>query len=182
MAFEIFCIELPNGRDMLEQLNQFIASHQVVTKQQQLVTRDGIPYMMFCLEYIAGKGGVLPSSSHLSEKTDVWSTLTVDEKDMYAKLKDLRNRIAEEEHVRPFVVFTNDQLGEMVKRRVTTAAAMKDIRDIGKSRMDKYARRLLPFLTELFAESQAEGVGETSETPPSDAGGTPAPPTDGNAS
>lgn len=167
MAFEIFCIELPNGRDMLEQLNQFIASHQVVTKQQQLVTRDGIPYMMFCLEYISGKdGAVVATSPGQNDRADVWNTLTADEKDMYAKLRDLRNQIAQDEHVKPFVVFTNEQLGEMEKRRVTTAAALKDIKDVGKSRMDKYAGRVLPFLVELFDGQLADGAGGTQAPPP----------------
>ena len=52
MAFELFTIELPNGRDELERLNRFLAMHRVVSTQHQTVTRDGIPYLVFCLEYI----------------------------------------------------------------------------------------------------------------------------------
>ena len=111
MAFEIFCVELPNGRDMLEQLNRFIASHQVVTKQQQLVTRDGIPYMMFCLEYVSGKDGLVDSTP---KKDDGWNTLSPEQKEQFEKLRKLRNEIANDEHLEPFVVFTNEQLVEMV--------------------------------------------------------------------
>jgi len=41
MAFELFTIELPAGRDELERLNRFLAMNRVVSTQRQTVTRDG---------------------------------------------------------------------------------------------------------------------------------------------
>lgn len=162
MAFEIFCVELPNGGDSLERVNKFMATHVIVSKQQHLMTRDGIPYMMFCLEYIQGGGGA--SSTPTSEaRADVWNSLTSSEREHFIKLKDLRNQLAEQEHVKPFVIFTNDQLGEMVKGHVTTLEGMKGIHDMGKSRLEKYAPRLLPLLKELFAAKESSPVGEFSQ-------------------
>ena len=140
MAFELFTIELPNGRDELERLNRFLAMHRVVSTQRQMVTRDGIPYLVFCLEYVpSAEPQPSPSPKQDSrEKKDVWQTLPPDDRAIYGKLRELRNELAEAEHVRAFVIFTNEQLAEMVKRRVTTLEAMAEIPDIGKSRLEKY--------------------------------------------
>ncbi|MBQ9368497.1 MAG: HRDC domain-containing protein [Victivallales bacterium] len=151
MAFEIFCVELPNGGDSLERVNKFMATHVIVSKQQHLVSRDGIPYMMFCLEYVQN-GTTATAAPNSEAKADVWSSLDSTQREQFNRLRDLRNQLAEQEHVKPFVVFTNDQLGEMVKGRVTTLEAMKGIRDVGKARLEKFAPQLLPILKELFSD------------------------------
>ena len=153
MAFELFTIEIPNGRDELERLNRFLAMHRVVSTQRQTVTRDGIPYLVFCLEYIPSQEtrAVAPVAGYV-EKKDVWQSLASDERTVYEKLRELRNGMAAEEHVKAFVIFTNEQLAEMARRRVTTLEAMKEIPEIGKSRLEKYCPRFLEVLRSLFAE------------------------------
>ena len=155
MSFELFTIELPNGRDELERLNRFLAMHRVVSTQRQMVTRDGIPYLVFCLEYIPGQEvrPALPTTSESVEKKDVWQSLTPEERILYGKLRELRNEVAAEEHVKAFVIFTNEQLAEMVRRRVTTQEAMKEIPEIGRSRLEKYCPRFLELLRSLFDEA-----------------------------
>ena len=154
MAFEIFNIEIPNGRDELERLNRFLENHRVVSTQHQMVTRDNIPYMCFCLEYTHGQGSeAIEKQSPREEKKDAWTTLKPEERLLFNQIRNLRNAIATEEHVKSFVVFTNDQLAEMVKRRVTTMEAMKGIPDIGRSRLEKYCPRLLELLKQLFSAS-----------------------------
>jgi len=41
------------------------------------------------------------------------------------------------------VVFTNEQLADMVKKRVSTKAALKEIEGVGESRIEKYAEAVL---------------------------------------
>ena len=167
MAFELFTIELPNGRDELERLNRFLAMHRVVSTQRQTVTRDGIPYLVFCLEYIPSQEArpMPPSAAEAVEKRDVWQSLTPEERMVYGKLRALRNGMAAEEHVKPFVIFTNEQLAEMARRRVTTQEAMREIPEIGKSRLEKYCPRFLEALRNLFAKkkegSETEARDET---------------------
>ena len=154
MPFASFCIEIPDGHDMLAELNQFLAGHQVISKQQHLVTREGIPYMLVWLEYVAAKGegaakGI--AAGRGQEHRDVWFSLNSKEKEHFEALRDLRNQVAQEEQVKPFVIFTNDQLGEMVKRQVTTLAGLKGIPEIGKGRLEKYGERFLEVLRQRFA-------------------------------
>ena len=161
MAFEIFTIELPNGRDELERLNRFLTMHRVVSTQRQMVTRDGIPYMVFCLEYVPSSSeGQTMHTEHQAEKKDAWQSLTAEERVIFEKLRELRNALASEEHIKPFVIFTNEQLAEMVRRRATTMEAMKKVPDIGKSRQEKYCPKFLELLKGLLAEP-TNGPGES---------------------
>ena len=162
MAFEIFNIEIPNGREELERLNRFIETHRVVSTQHQVVMRDNIPYVCFCLEYTTDQGRTnqLDKQQPSEERKDVWMTLTPEERTIFSQLRELRNAIATQEHVKSFVVFTNDQLAEMVKRRVTTLEAMKEIPDIGKSRLEKYCPRVLELLKQIFAPKGGTAVPE----------------------
>ena len=95
-----------------------------------------------------------PSAAEAVEKRDVWQSLTPEERMVYGKLRELRNGMAAEEHVKPFVIFTNEQLAEMARRRVTTQEAMREIPEIGKSRLEKYCPRFLEALRNLFAEKK----------------------------
>ena len=51
MAFELFCMGLPRMGDDLERLSQSLANHRIISNRQP-PARAGMPYMMFCLEYI----------------------------------------------------------------------------------------------------------------------------------
>lgn len=159
MAFEIFNIEIPNGRDELERLNRFIETHRVVSTQHQVVTRDNIPYVCFCLEYTNGLvSEPTDKQQPREERKDAWTTLTTEERTVFNQIRELRNSIAIQEHVKSFVVFTNDQLAEMVKQRVTTLEAMKEIPDIGKSRLEKYCPRMLELLKQIFGGKEGTAV------------------------
>ena len=46
---------------------------------------------------------------------------------MFARLRALRKETADAEGVPAYALFTNDQLAEMVQRRVVTAAALREI-------------------------------------------------------
>ena len=167
MSFELFTIELPNGREELERLNRFLGTHRVVSTQRQTVVRDGIPYLVFCLEYIpAQEAHGVASNADGGERKDVWQSLSPDERAAYAKLRDLRNELAAAEHVKAFVIFTNEQLAEMVRRRVATLEEMKGIPEVGRSRLEKYCPRFLELLQTLFS-NQPEGMGKetANETP-----------------
>jgi len=134
------------------ELNKFMASHQIISKQQYLVTREGVPYMVFCLEYVTG--GHQTTHEGQGSKSDVWNRLDTAQREIFNRLRDFRNQLAEQEHVKPFVVFTNDQLGEIILGQVTTMESMRKIKDVGKARMEKYAHRFLPMLIELFSSKE----------------------------
>jgi superfamily II DNA helicase RecQ len=51
--------------------------------------------------------------------------------------------VAEKEGVPVYVVFTNEQLAEMVKKKVSSKAALKEIEGVGEARVEKYGDAVL---------------------------------------
>lgn len=66
-----------------------------------------------------------------------------DEFALFARLRELRKKIAEEEAIPPYAIFTNEQLADMVRKKVTTLQAMKEINGIGDAKISKYGQVFL---------------------------------------
>jgi superfamily II DNA helicase RecQ len=62
---------------------------------------------------------------------------------LYADLRAWRKATAEREGVPVYAVFTDDQLAEIVRRRVTTLAALGKIEGVGPARLERYGAVLL---------------------------------------
>ena len=51
--------------------------------------------------------------------------------------------MAEKEGVPVYVIFSNEQLADLVKRRVGTKAGMKETEGVGEARVEKYGAAVL---------------------------------------
>jgi len=60
----------------------------------------------------------------------------------------VRKKIAEEEGVPVYAIFTNAQLAEIVKREMKDLSELATIEGIGKTRIEKYGERLFRALEE----------------------------------
>ena len=77
---------------------------------------------------------------------------------LFDRLRRLRSRIAEEEHVPPFVIFSDTTLSAMVKARPTTMVAMETVHGVGAFKLQKYGARFLAVIS-----GGADSVGEEKE-------------------
>ena len=73
---------------------------------------------------------------------------------LLARLRDLRYRIAKEDHVPSYVVFPDKTLAEMAVRRPTSETALGQIRGVGPAKLQKYGDRFLDVLRS-FDETEA---------------------------
>lgn len=65
------------------------------------------------------------------------------DKALFAKLSQVRRRIAEEQHVPPFIIFTNATLRDMAIKRPTTRYEMLNVDGVGESKMERYGMRFM---------------------------------------
>ena len=151
MPYKIFSIPIPPGGGEDEELNRFLATHRVAAVRTQWVSRtsgdETIPYQVFTVEFVAGKepqGGLAtPPSSEATARVDYREKLTPEQFALYCRLRDLRKVIAEEESVKPFVVFTNAQLAAFAQTKPATLAALRETEGVGEARAEKYGARML---------------------------------------
>ena len=62
---------------------------------------------------------------------------------LFARLSDARRRIAREQHVPPFMIFTNTTLREMAVRRPRTEAEMLRVTGVGENKLQRYGQAFL---------------------------------------
>src|SRR6185436_11993097 len=106
-----------------EELNQFLASHRVIAVDRQLVMDGPRSAWAICVTYVnADAGAGAGAGSGEKNRVDYRDVLPEEEFQVFAKLRDLRKRIAEQEGMPPYALFTNKQLAELVRRRVRTPA------------------------------------------------------------
>ena len=67
---------------------------------------------------------------------------------LLSRLTAVRRRIAEEQHVPPFVIFTNATLRDMADKRPRTRAALLRVAGVGERKLERYGE---PFLREIEA-------------------------------
>ena len=64
----------------------------------------------------------------------------------------LRRRIAEEQHVPPFIIFTNATLSDMAVKRPRTRAQMLRVAGVGEGKMERYGDMFLRVICEYLEE------------------------------
>lgn len=74
------------------------------------------------------------------------SVFSAEETGLFDRLRDLRTATAREEHVPPFVVFSDATLEDMVRRFPTTEKEMAKVHGIGAFKLKKYGKRFLSLL------------------------------------
>ena len=80
---------------------------------------------------------------------------------LFTKLRAVRRQIAEEESVRPYIIFSDAMLRAMVLQRPLNEAALARIRGVSRAKAERYGRA---FLYVLRAASRVEGVGDVDST------------------
>ena len=84
---------------------------------------------------------------------------------LFLELRALRRRLAEEEGVPPYVIFSDATLHDMVEQRPTTEAGLLQVRGVGRVKAERYGRAFLAVI------ASQEGTAP----PPAEAERTPAP-------
>lgn len=84
------------------------------------------------------------------------SAFSAEETGLFDRLRDLRTATAREEHVPPFVVFSDATLEDMVRRFPTTEKEMAKVHGIGAFKLKKYGKRFLSLLRDYEKEKGKE--------------------------
>jgi superfamily II DNA helicase RecQ len=149
MRFRFFVVPVQGGEDAAQELNQFLAGHRILAIDRQFVAEGSNSAWAICVSFDeSGAGGTPRSATGKRGKVDFKDVLSAPEFAVFARLRALRKERADAEGLPAYALFTNDQLAEMVQRRVTSAAALRDIAGIGEARVEKYGEAFLTILNE----------------------------------
>ena len=80
------------------------------------------------------------------------SQKTMVDKALLSRLNRLRRRLAEEQHVPPFIIFTNATLRDMAAKCPRTRAQMARVDGVGAGKLDRYGDLFLQVIREYLEE------------------------------
>ncbi|RDH84314.1 MAG: hypothetical protein DIZ78_12265 [endosymbiont of Escarpia spicata] len=148
----IKCFSIPAfDSDAAEgELNRFLAAHRILGIDRQFV-QDGIN-SSWCLCVSYQEMADRPASVKQRGKVDYKELLSERDFTVYSRLRDLRKRLAAQQGVPVYALFTNEQMAAMVQRRVSTLTQLQEIDGVGNGRVDKYGQSFL----DLLAQAQDE--------------------------
>lgn len=145
MQLRFFTVPIHGSEAISEELNRFLASQRILVVERHLVQDGGASAWAVCVAFEpAGEGGRPPTTRR--GKVDYREVLSEADFIAYARLRNLRKEIAEQDGVPVYALFTNEQMAEMVTRRVATVGALREIAGVGDARVEKYGA---PFLAAL---------------------------------
>jgi superfamily II DNA helicase RecQ len=152
MSFRTFRIPVSNPEPFEGPMNTFIQSHRILKVERHFVADGEHSFWTFCIDFMDGPGGASGESGTAGSgrsKIDYREVLKPDEFALFSRLRELRKELAATESVPVYVVFTNEQLAQVIQRRVTTRNAREQIDGVGGARMEKYGQQLLDCLSQL---------------------------------
>jgi superfamily II DNA helicase RecQ len=137
MAFKFFTIPLRDVLSVASELNAFLGSHRVLGVDRQMVDRGANSFWTLCVEYLPGVVSAAAPSFDKKGRIDYREVLPPEDFLVFVKLRDLRKQLAQAEAAPVYTIFTNDQLAEMVRRRLTTLTDLQTIVGVGEARVAK---------------------------------------------
>jgi len=155
MQLKFFTIPVHGNDASQEDLNRFLNAHRIVSVERSFVQDGANSAWALCVSYEPSGEGRPPSGKR--GKVDYREVLSEADFTVYARLRALRKEIAESEGVPVYSLFNNEQMAEMVTRRVSSASALREIAGIGEARVEKYGKAFLQTLAEAFAADKSPG-------------------------
>ncbi len=155
MKLRFFTVRMQDVGQEAEELNAFLSSHRILSVERHFVADGGNSAWAICVSYLSTAGRPAPEKRG---RLDYREILSEPDFAIFAKLRSLRKTLAEKEGVPAYALFTNEQLAEMVRRRVISLNALEKIEGVGPARCEKYGASFLEVLkAELPVEAGRDG-------------------------
>ena len=141
----------------MEEVNLFLRSHRILSVDRHFVQDGANSVWAICVSYL-GEAGRPQAIGAKRPKVDYREVLSEPDFAVFAKLRNAKGSGGTRRRA-SLRLFTNEQLAEMVRRRVTTASALREIDGVGEARAEKYGSAFLALLKQESAEKLNGSVG-----------------------
>lgn len=139
MPLRFFAIPALAGGEHEAELNRLLAAGKVLALDRQFVADGSASFWAVCVTLGSGDAH-WPAELKASAARRIDYRQVLDEADfaLFARLRALRKQVAETESVPPYAVFTNEQLADMVRQRVSNRDELARIDGVGAARVERY--------------------------------------------
>ena len=170
MAF--FAIPSRGDNGLQESLNAFLRSHRVLSVHREFVGQGDNSFWALAVEYMEGPAASGTGGSRGGKvRVDYKEVLSPADFALFAKLRDWRKRVSEQEGIPVYAVLTNEQLAAIAATRPVAALQLRQVEGIGEAKAGKYGDGVLAVVAENGGSGSvpvADGIkaDETETVPP----------------
>ena len=145
MQIRIFTIPIMGGEMLVEEMNVFLRSKKVIQLKEHLVNNDTEgTFWCYSIRYVDD----VAAAEREKVKVDYREVLDEVTFKRFSALREIRKRVAQEDAVPAYAVFTDGELAELAKVEVLTPEIIKQVKGIGEKKLEKYGHHFLPKLTD----------------------------------
>lgn len=130
-----------------EDVREFIKDKEIISVTDYHFVKNDVPYLTFIFRYFPHRAEMeskADAKNSKREPDDDWKKL-LSEADMglFNLLREWRTQRCKKEGVPPYILFTNQQLAMIVKKRPQSLTELTQIDGIGKGKAQKYGEDVL---------------------------------------
>ena len=137
MQIKLFTIPVGDGGGALAEMNTFLRGSKILEVENQLVNNEHGAYWCFCVRYI--ERAYPEADGKKVTKVDYRSVLDEATFQKFSKLREIRKKVAADEGISTFIIFTDEELAELAKLEEITEKAMLRIKGIGEKKVERFA-------------------------------------------
>jgi superfamily II DNA helicase RecQ len=138
MQIKIFSLPVLGGERLTEDLNVFLRSKRILQVREHLVSTEGEgTFLCFIIRYI---DDVELAERERGGRVDYRELLDEASFKRFSALRQIRKKVAQDDAVPPYAVFTDQELAELARIELLSPEAMKKIKGIGEKKIEKYGQ------------------------------------------
>lgn len=143
MQIRFFTIPVMGGEAITSEMNVFLRSKKILQSDTQLVANGQNSFWCVCIKYIDDIS--IQDKNH--NKVDYKEVLDEESFKRFTLFRDVRKRVAQEDSVPAYAVFTDEELAGLAKITQLTLANMKSVKGIGEKKVEKYGKYFIHLST-----------------------------------
>jgi len=113
MQVRLFTIPILGGELLTAELNVFLRTHKILQVESQLMQEGTSTFWCFCIKYIEDTR--IKERSMVTQKVDYKSVLDEASFARFSKLREVHKKVAQEDAVPAYAVFTDEELAGLAK-------------------------------------------------------------------
>ncbi|MCI5146005.1 MAG: helicase [Candidatus Electrothrix sp. AR3] len=135
MQIKIFTIPILGGEQINEDLNHFLNTKKILQTESHLISNTEGSFWCFCIKYLSDN-----QQSSPKKKIDYRAVLDSSSFQRFSLMREIRKKLAREQGIPAYAIFTDVELAELAKIEHRTFAAMQEIKGIGSGKLEKYGK------------------------------------------
>ncbi len=151
MQMHYFTIPVHDPEQASTELNQRLSHHPNAIMEQQLIS-DGLDACWVVSVRVPGTAASMRRDTTRRPRIDYREALSDKHFSRFAILREYRNELATQRGLKPYAIFTNQQLADIAQLPTLNRGAIASITGVGKTRVEEYADLFIALLDEHHIE------------------------------